>query len=174
MFHIVVAIDQNRGIGKNGVIPWNLHADMRYFAHLTSTTRDPKKQNAVIIGRATWKSLPERFRPLLGRLNIVLTRTLEYTVPNGVLLASSLDEAFSLAHENSAERIFVIGGGSVYAKAINHAQCESLYVTQLHEVFACDTFFPSIDQQRFDRIELSEVKEENGIQFQFLHYVRKR
>ncbi len=64
------------GIGKDGTMPWNLPGDMAYFKALTTQTRDSNKQNAVIMGRRTWDSIPAKFRPLSNRINIVLSRSL--------------------------------------------------------------------------------------------------
>jgi dihydrofolate reductase/thymidylate synthase len=75
VYQIVVAVTRSWGIGKDGSMPWKLSGDMAYFKALTSRTADPAKRNAVIMGRKTWESIPERHRPLPGRLNIVLSRS---------------------------------------------------------------------------------------------------
>lgn len=61
-------------LNAGGTLPWQLPGDMAYFKELTSRTADPAKQNAVVMGRKTWESIPAKFRPLRGRLNVVLTR----------------------------------------------------------------------------------------------------
>jgi len=71
---VVAATKNGFGIGKDGTMPWKLSGDMAYFKELTSRTRDASKQNAVIMGRKTWESIPAKFRPLKGRINIVLSR----------------------------------------------------------------------------------------------------
>ena len=80
-FQIVVAMTQSRGIGSKGGMPWHLPTDMQYFKQLTSTTKaagskfeDADSQNAVIMGRNTWESIPPKFRPLRGRINVVISR----------------------------------------------------------------------------------------------------
>ena len=73
-FQLVVAATRKLGIGKHGSMPWKLPGDMAYFKELTSKTADSSKQNAVIMGRKTWESIPLKFRPLPGRINVVLTR----------------------------------------------------------------------------------------------------
>lgn len=75
--NIIVAMDSRGGIGKNGKLPWKLPKDMAYFHKLTTTTVDPKKINAVLMGRKNWESIPSKFRPLKGRINVVLSRKVE-------------------------------------------------------------------------------------------------
>ncbi len=72
-FALVVAATKSWGIGRQGVLPWRLPADMAFFRKLTSCTTDPNKRNAVIMGRKTWESIPLKFKPLPQRTNIVLT-----------------------------------------------------------------------------------------------------
>src|SRR3990167_6635768 len=132
MFSIVVAMDEARGIGKDGVLPWHLPSDLKHFAHITKTTSSVHNAvNAVIMGRKTWGSLPERFRPLPGRLNIVLSRQQNHDLPRGVLLADSLDEAILKAKKANAEQLFVIGGGRVFEEALHDPHCEKLYITRI-------------------------------------------
>lgn len=78
--NIIVAMDEHCGIGKNGKIPWRLPREMEYFAKKTTTTYDQTKRNAVIMGRIVWEGIPEKFRPLKRRLNVVLSRTVCVTV----------------------------------------------------------------------------------------------
>ncbi len=71
--NIVVAATADGGIGKDGKLPWELPTDMAFFRTTTTKVSDSRKQNAVIMGRKTWASIPARFRPLKGRLNVVLS-----------------------------------------------------------------------------------------------------
>ncbi|MEW5316864.1 MAG: hypothetical protein WDW38_008208 [Sanguina aurantia] len=88
-FQLVVAVDQNMGIGKDGTLPWKIPGDMAYFRELTSKAANSARSNVVIMGRATWESLPPKFRPLPGRINIVLTRSATGSTPHSTNVAAS-------------------------------------------------------------------------------------
>jgi dihydrofolate reductase len=162
-FSIIAAMDENRGIGKDNGLPWHLSADLKHFASVT-------KGGVVIMGRKTWESLPEAYRPLKERLNIVISRG-EQTLPEGVLLAHSLDEALALAEQNAPEqKAFVIGGASLYAEAILHPACHELFLTEVEGTVDCDAFFPEIPAG-FLMKEISEEMEEKGFTFRFVRYL---
>ncbi len=175
-FSIIVAIDKNFGIGKNNSIPWHLSADLKHFANVTTTVHDPKKQNAVIMGRKTFESIPESRRPLKNRLNIILTRTIKPIYPKGVFtfwdfdLALELEKIHLLADTKEVENIFVIGGGEVFKQAINHPLCQKIYLTQINHAFDCDTFFPQIDVKQFQLVDKSPTVVDGGIELNFLLY----
>lgn len=170
-FAIVVAIDEERGIGLAGDMPWRLPGDMAYFKRITSEAEAPK-QNAVIMGRKTYASIPPRFRPLSGRLNVVLSRGEGVRDP-GVLSATSLDDALaSLASRTDVARIFVIGGGEIYAQALVHPACQTLYITQIYKRFGCDTHFPAFEQG-FSRVTQGPRMHDNGVDYSFEVYERR-
>lgn len=162
--YIAVAVDENNGIGKDNKLPWAFKKEMRYFTNLTTKTDDPKKQNMVIFGQKTWESLPEKYRPLPNRRNIVLTFDKNYEA-RGAEVATSFDEAFALA-DNKTERIFILGGGSVYKAMIENPRLTGVYLTKIHHVYDCDTFFPEIPK-KFSQQKLGS-EEEDGIKFDFL------
>lgn len=177
-FSLVAAVDKNFGLGKNNTLVWRLPSDLKHFSEITTTVKNPASMNAVIMGRKTWESLPEKHRPLKNRLNVVLSRE-NLKLPEGVILASSLDDALEkIGHfapgagggKPSIENIFVIGGGKVYQEAINHPACERIYLTQIDSTFDCDTFFPKIDENRFRITDQSEPMTENKLEFRFLVY----
>lgn len=125
---------QARGgvIGRDGGMPWHLPEDLAHFKR--STLSHP-----VIMGRKTWDSLPERFRPLPGRRNIVLTRQPHWQA-DGAETATSLDEA--LQQVQDAEQVWVIGGAEIYAQALGLADC--LVVTEIDADFEGDSFAPAL------------------------------
>lgn len=167
---IIVALDQNNGIGKQGTIPWKIPADLKRFREVTSTALDPAKQNAVIMGRKTWDSIPDKFRPLPGRRNIVLSRGgasfLGATCVStfvGAVAAAELDDAI--------ERSFVIGGAEIYALAMPYAQ--HIYATHIENTYACDAFFPNIPVE-FELIYAdTELCSPESQEYQYVTYRRK-
>ena len=119
-------------IGRAGTMPWHLPEDLAHFKR--TTLGDP-----VIMGRRTWESLPERFRPLPGRENTVVTRDPEF-VASGATVAASLDAALAAV---SGRRAWVMGGGELYRAAMPHAT--ELVVTRIElDVPDADTFAPEI------------------------------
>ncbi|MDD3375560.1 MAG: dihydrofolate reductase [Candidatus Omnitrophica bacterium] len=175
-FDIIVALDQENGIGRDGALPWALSPDLQYFKKITTTTEDPSKINAVIMGRKTWESIPEKFRPLSNRLNVVLTRNREFVLPKEVMLAGSLEFAFQelskLDFQDRIEKIFVVGGASIYAQALEKETCRTIYMTRIFSDFSCDTFFPSIDD-KFKEIESSEIQECDDLTYCFSTFQNK-
>ncbi len=174
-FGVVVAIDKNNGIGFNGQLPWNLPGDLKRFKEITTRTNDPSLQNAVVMGRRTWESIPEKFRPLPQRINAVLTRDRDFKFSNGILVFSSLEDCLErMQSEYSNKRIergFFIGGEKVFAGALNHPLCHRLYMTRILGSFKCDTFFPSF-QDDFRLVSTSEKHSENSIEYVFEEYSR--
>lgn len=172
-FSLVVASDQNLGIGLKGDLPWKLKADLKYFRDLTSQTIDKNKVNAVIMGRTTWESIPEKFRPLPNRLNIVLSKSLAPHATKGAEIANSLDQALQIAKEKSVENCFVIGGGKVYQETISSPLCHSIYITEIKGNFSCDTFFPQFSTH-FKLAKTTDYQEENNISFRFSQYIKNK
>jgi dihydrofolate reductase len=167
---IVVAFDQDNGIGKQGTIPWKVPADLKHFRGITSTTIDPAKQNAVIMGRKTWESIPDKYRPLPGRRNIVLS--LGSTNFLGAIHASSFLGAMSIAElDDAVERTFVIGGAEAYKLALPFAR--RIYVTRVSGHHDCDVFFPNIPSVFVQEIEEPDQCTDAGIAFRYVHYERK-
>jgi dihydrofolate reductase len=136
-----------------------------HFKRLTTRTRDPGRQNAVIMGRATWESLPARFQPLPGRRNVVLSRQAALALPDGVARAGSMDAALAIAaRDPGSERVFVVGGGVVYAEAVAMPGCRRIYYTRIAARFGCDTHFPRFEHA-FALDQVLAEAEEGGIAY---------
>lgn len=135
---IIAALSlKTRALGKGGRLLWYLPDDMRRFKELTMG-------HPVIMGRKTWESLPEKFRPLPGRTNIVVTRQTNYKA-NGATVVDSFENArAAAARAPGSDEIFVIGGGELYAAALPSAN--RLYLTLVDDDADADIFFPPYEQ----------------------------
>ncbi len=141
--NIVVAACKNGGIGFKNRLPWKLTKEMKYFKELTIG----EKNNAVIMGRKTWLSIPEKNRPLPKRENIVLTSETVQTRPwvdGDVSFLNSLDSIYHVYGPYTFDNIWIIGGEKVYTEAINSNMVDSIFYTEIQTEFECDTFFPEI------------------------------
>lgn len=168
-FDMIVAYDRERGIGRDGNLPWRLAADMAYFKRVTQAVSEPSKRNAVVMGRKTWLSIPPRFRPLAKRLNVVLTRQEGFDCGEGVLVASSLEEGLRRAAAPDIETVFLIGGGAVYEAGMSLDGLRRVYATEIDDVFDCDTFFPSL-APTLRVSSRSEPQRDGGYGFRFVVY----
>lgn len=129
----VVAMDDNRLIGRNNDLPWRLPDDMRWF-------REKTMGKPCIMGRKTYDSLPAKFRPLPGRLNIIVTRNPDYEAP-GAVVANSVDDALQAAGE--VEEIIIVGGADLFRRLL--PVVDRLYLTRVHGAAEGDVFFPDYD-----------------------------
>jgi dihydrofolate reductase len=164
---LIVAMDNERGIGKNNDLMWHLPADMKFFKETTLG-------HIVVMGRKNFDSIPERFRPLVGRENVVLTRNTAYSAENCQVFHSL--EACLAAYENEKERIvFIIGGGQIYEQALQLDCVDELFITHVDHVYGADTFFPEIDENNWDAsvVFSHEADEKNAVAFQVKHYTKK-
>lgn len=157
--NIIVAMDARRGIGIDNTLPWRLPEDLAHFKRLTTG-------HPILMGRKTFDSIG---RPLPGRRNIVITRNPDWC-HDGVETAASLPAALALLRE---ERAYIIGGAQIYEQAL--ALADQLIVTQINETFACDAFFPEIDDavwQECDR--QTAVASSSGLEYAFVTLRRLR
>ena len=163
---LIAALDKNRVIGKNNDLPWHLPDDMKYF--MQTTTGHP-----VIMGRKNFDSIPEKYKPLPGRTNIVLTRQKDFQY-HGVLVGHSPEEAIRLAEKENGVEIFIIGGAEIY-KLFLH-QADFLYLTEINTEVEGDTFFPAFDPAEWTEIRRThhEKDQRHTFAFDFVLYERKK
>jgi dihydrofolate reductase len=158
---LVAAVARGGVIGRDGGIPWRIPEDMTRFRELTTG-------HAVVMGRRTWESLPDQFRPLPGRDNVVVTRNPDWSA-QGADRAGSIEDALELLE--SAPRVFVIGGGEIYTAALPFA--DELLLTEIEAEIEGDTIFPAWSRDEFDEVERRKGVTEGGTRFAFVRYVRR-
>ena len=182
---VIVAATPSGGIGKDNALPWTLPADLAYFRAVTTRVQRAGAQNAVIMGRRTWASIPPQHRPLRGRLNVVLSRGEEGAVraaegiPPEALCARSLADALrALAPEAAlgagVETAFVIGGAAAFAECLaggaSGLVCDTIYLTRVLADVPCDVFMPALDDALYALDEMQPRQEHGGVPFQFTVY----
>lgn len=143
MISLIVAMAENRTIGKDNKLPWKLPADLQRFKKLTTG-------HAVIMGRKTFESIG---RPLPQRQNIVISRNPNFKAA-GIEVASSLSKALEAA---KGDEVFVIGGQQIYAEAL--ALADRIYLTLIHEEIDGDAFFPEFDPGLFEEAETEKFED---------------
>jgi dihydrofolate reductase len=159
--NLICARAANGVIGKDNALPWHLPEDMAHFKRQTMGC-------PVVMGRKTWDSLPPRFRPLPGRLNVVLTRDPSWRA-EGASRAGSIDEALALCAD--AAEVWVIGGAEVYQQALPQAQ--RVVVTEIARDFEGDAFMPALGPQWVETSREAHVSV-NGLPFAFVGHERAR
>lgn len=170
--NVIVACDEAGGIGKEGKIPWpHLKQDIAQFSSLTKGSGD----NAVIMGRATWDSLPDRHKPLEGRMNVVVSSTkkqLDFP-SSGVHHANDIYEAYDWCNELGFKEIWIIGGEEIYKQFIKEAYIDRICVTLIEGDYKCDRHFPIHDLKKYgyESFFSSRVKSQDDINFYFKEYV---
>jgi len=174
---VIVASTPKGGIGHNGALPWRLPADMAHFKKVTTAGSTKERPNVVIMGRKTWDSIPEKFRPLPDRINVVLTSAASQEgfvspYPEGVLVASSVKASVELLSARPVGEVFVIGGAAAYAEAVASEACARIYITRVGKDVECDAFFPAFDDSRFKPVHVSKTFSHDNLPFDFMVYER--
>lgn len=159
---IIVAVANNNVIGKDNTLIWHLPADMKFFKEKTTG-------HCVITGRKNYESIPERFRPLPNRTNIVITRQKDYAAP-GAIVVDSIEKAILTAKNTGDTEIFIIGGAEIYKQSLHLA--DRVYLTKIRHNFEGDAFFPEL--LNFQWKLTSETKgildEKNKYEYEFLTF----
>lgn len=171
MISIIAAIGKNRELGKDNKLLWHIPEDFKRFKELT-------KGHVVIMGRKTYESLPEKFRPLPNRVNIVITRNKDAIKglinQTTTIFCDSLENAIensqsAIRNKKLSNEIFIIGGAEIYKQGIKYA--DKLYLTLIDQEYPdADVFFP--DYSEFKKIVFEENHTSNKIKFKFIELTK--
>lgn len=154
----IVAISNNNAIGKGNQLPWHLPNDLKFFKKTTIG-------KPVLMGRKTYDSLG---KPLPGRLNIVVSRQKNLTLPSEVVLVHNIDKGIERLEQENAEEVFIIGGSTIFEETIS--LIDRLYLTKVHtEIAMADAFFPDIDHSHWKIVweEKHEADERHQYSYTF-------
>lgn len=160
---IMAAKAHNNVIGKDNDLIWHLPADLKFFKQTTLG-------HTLIMGRKTFESLGN---PLPRRESWIISRNKNYAA-DGVTTFQSLDSAIEHAEKIGLDTVFILGGGEIYSQSMNVA--DKLIITEVHEKFDGDTYFPEIDMNDWEETqrEAHEADEKNKYNFAFVQYERKK
>ncbi len=178
-FSHILAVDEKNWLGKDNDLAWRIPSDMKYFKEVTSTTKDPNKYNAVIMGRKTWESIPQKYRPLPGRVNCILSRSItkesvDSQEDDFVLYFNSIENCIKeLSSKENLESIFVIWGANIYNQLLTHPDLEKIYLTQVYWDHGCDVFFDGVPHD-FHEESSSERYNEKWMEFEWKVYKKNK
>lgn len=156
---LIAAIGKNRELGKGNKLLFQIPEDMKFF-------REKTRGHAVIMGRKTYESIGH---PLPDRTNIVVTRSTDSSVPDGVVIKNSIEEALEYAKSIEKEEVFIIGGAQIYELSLPYAN--TLYLTLVEaSVPDADAFFPAYTD--FNRIISERMSSDENYVYNFLELAR--
>lgn len=171
-YNLIVALCKNGGIGLNGKLPWSIKEDMQYFTKQTKGNGN----NAVIMGRNTWKSLPNKY--LIGRDNFIISSKMiiDEIMDDGHRMKTfkNLDEVNAFC--NSSEKydtIWIIGGAMLYKECLERNFINKCYITYIGYEYKCDTFFDHSNINKWDLININSVITNNNINIDFMEFKYK-
>jgi len=174
--NMIVAMCEGGGIGRDGTLPWRLKSELSNFSKLTKAVSSEGRLSAVVMGRKTWDSIPSKFRPLPGRLNVVVSRKQREEVTDNprVEVVSSYPHALALLRKRmEVETAWIIGGASLYQEALASQETDAIFLTEIYKDFNCDTFFPTLNREEWLEDQCSSMQEEDGVTFQYKVFKRK-
>jgi len=162
--NIIVAVDENWGIGKENKLLVSIPSDMKFF-------REETTGKVVVMGRKTLESFPNGL-PLKSRTNIVLTRDKNYHVKDAVIV-HSIDAALEQLKNYDSENVYVIGGESIYREMLPY--CDTAHVTKIEFAYEADTYFPNLDElPEWEETAISEERTYFDLEYRFVRYERKK
>ncbi len=164
---LIVAMDKNHGIGKNNDLMWHLPRDMKFFK---STTEN----HVVIMGRKNYDSIPEKYRPLSSRENVIITRNPDFKAMD-CLTFLSLEDALKHFEREQNREIFIIGGGEIYKLAMSMDCVDKMYITHVNGSFDADTFFPEFDKNDWETelLMVQDIDENHLFAFETVLYHKR-
>ena len=164
IYNMIVAFDINNGIGKDNKIPWYISDDLKRFSKLTRA----EGNNAIIMGRNTWESLPKK--PLIKRDNLILSTTLniEENSPKNTLVKSfnNIQDIYLFCEKQDYDTVWIIGGSKIYEHFIDDKCLNNIYVTFVLKEYNCDRYFPALSEWKLTDNEYKIITDDLAVYYQ--------
>ena len=163
MIILIAAIAANNALGKDNDLIWHLPADLKRFKKVTTG-------HHILMGRNTFESIG---KPLPNRITVIITRNKDYTF-EGCVVVNSIEKAIEVAREDA--QVFIIGGAQIYQQAMASGLVDQLDITQVHQEFEADVFFPEIDFNVWEETAREDCKadEKNKHDYSFVTYKKRK
>ena len=163
--NLIVAVDSKFGISRKGIIPWRFKQDGLFFADVTKRVYQKDKKNAVIMGKDTWKELPDIYRGLKDVTNIVVSKTMtqqdlvsDNKTGAAAYLVKSLTDAYNLCSQINPGKVFIGGGIGIYSEALKNNNIDEIYLTTIQRDYECDNRFSADDFNQLKRLPIISEK----------------
>lgn len=162
---VIVSVDDNGGIAKNNKIPWSIKEDSHFFHDVTTGFNTQNKiNNGIIMGKNSWLNLPDKYRGLPNRQNIILSSSMNYlfadvlnTSKSPIILARTLDHSIKIAEHLGLEHVYICGGNKIYEEVIKKYYIDNLYLTHISYNYHCDTFFVKNASQKIKNVHSNPI-----------------
>ncbi|MFT7614066.1 MAG: dihydrofolate reductase [Parvicellaceae bacterium] len=156
---LIAAVAENSVIGKDNDLIWHIPADLKFF-------KDTTAGHHVIMGRRNYDSIPDKYRPLPGRTNVIVTRNLDFKAEN-CLVFHTLKEAIENAIAEGDQEPFVIGGGQIYKLSLEEGLVDRMYLSHVHGTFEGDTFFPDFKDEEWNVVSSKKTEADDRNPYAF-------
>ncbi|MDB4342625.1 dihydrofolate reductase [bacterium] len=169
-YKIIAAVCQERGIGKDGTLPWKIVEDMHFFSKLTKGNG----KNAIIMGKKTWDSF--KGRHLIERDNLIISSTLSFEETrehDKIKSFGNIQDVHEFCKTQNYDDIWIIGGETIYKQLINYNLVRECIITYIDKLYECDTFFPVLDNKVWKLISKEPLKTQNDFAVEIWRFKKK-
>ena len=169
-YKIIAAVCQDRGIGKDGTLPWKIVEDMHFFSKLTKGNG----KNAIIMGKKTWDSF--KGRHLIERDNLIISSTLSFEETrehDKIKSFGNIQDVHEFCKTQNYDDIWIIGGETIYKQLINYNLVRECIITYIDKLYECDTFFPVLDNKVWKLISKEPLKTQNDFAVEIWRFKKK-
>ena len=170
-YNVIVGMCKNRGIGVNNTLPWHIKEDLQLFSKLTKGDGN----NAIIMGKNTWNSLPNH--PLPSRDNLIISSSLDISKNspknNYIKTFTTIENVIFFCNEQKYETVWIIGGEQIYSSFLSLDVINNIFISYINDIFICDKYFPLLDENKWKITERKSIENTKNINLNLIIYQNK-